>query len=200
MQWCSASNSAARCRRCSTRISRHPMPSHARALAEPSGQPAPEGTVGQPVGVLALNTRGRRFDQGDKLMTVAPAALSGSPTCAMAGSERQHVAGAQLGCSKPAVRQVQQLAGIAANNHQLTGIFSSDDRFQAASRQFRRDLPLLPVSSSARLVQRRCTDPVRRPAPDGSCSGTVCSNAWRPSIAQRTAAWRLKPRTTVQII
>jgi len=82
-------------------------------------------------------------------MTVAPAALSGSPMCAMAGSERQRVAGAQLSCSKPAVRQVRQLAGTAANNHQLTGNFNPDDRFQAASRQIGRQ----PATVADQLVR-----------------------------------------------
>jgi len=86
-------------------------------------------------------------------MTVAPAALSGSPMCAMACSERQRVAGAQLNCSKPAVRQVQQLAGTAANNHQLTGIFNPDDRFQAASRQIGRQ----PAIVAGQLVSTTCT-------------------------------------------
>ena len=86
-------------------------------------------------------------------MTFAPAALSGSSMCPMAGSERQRVAGAQLGCSKPAVRQVQQLAGTAANNHQLTGICNPDDRFQAASRQIGRQL----ATFAGQLVSTTCT-------------------------------------------
>ena len=115
--------------------------------------PAPEGAAGQPVGVLALNTRGRRFDQGGKLMTLAPVARSGSPMCAMACSERQHVAGAQLGCSKPAARPVRQLAGTAVNNHQLTGNFDPDDRFQAVSRQ----IGPQPATVAGQLVSTTCT-------------------------------------------
>ena len=86
-------------------------------------------------------------------MTVAPAALSGLPMCAMAGSERQRGAGAQLDCSNHAVRQVRQLAVTAPKNHQLTGMFNPDDRFQAASRQIGRQ----PATVAGQLVSTTCT-------------------------------------------